>query len=153
MRVGCWAVVATLVVAACERADMNICRPIPSAYESSAEAFYHPSSQAISAAIALHTKGSVSQKEAARTVRRSTISACLRRHAYLLTKSGASVADVVDASVTNCDELIAAEAKNYLRPNRPLTEKLVRIGDDFYRREAESMVLEARAGHCWAQTG
>jgi hypothetical protein len=153
MRFGYWAIAATLIVSACDRADMNICRRIPSAEEISVEAYEHPSRHAIAAEVARHTIGSEpgAQKDAARAVRRSTILACLRRHAYLLTKSGASIADVVNAAVTNCDDLIAAEAKYYLRPHRPITDEAVRIADDSYRHEAENMVLEAKAGHCWAQ--
>jgi hypothetical protein len=104
--------------------------------------------------MARHTKDprSFSEKDAARAVQRSTITACLRRHAYFLTKSGASISDVASATVDDCDELIVADQKNYLRPHHKLTEGAKELADDFYRSEAKSMAVEAKAGHCWAQT-
>ena len=141
MRTGCWTILAALALAGCERADMQVCQPLPSAADASKDAFYD------GGLLPAATGGAGTRRAA----QRAAVLACLRRNAYLLTKSGASVEQVTGAVATNCDEMITALILADVGPAGALADEAAARGRDFFRRQAEAMVLEARAGHCWAQ--
>jgi hypothetical protein len=139
------AALGAIGLSGCERADMTICKAMPAAEQVDVKAWRNPDPTPVWVR-SYDQETVVPAEEMHRAAQGETIRTCLRRAAYLLARSGASNAEIAKAATARCEDVMVKEFFA-LDQNGPLATLALKGWD----REAVNLVVEAKAGRCWAQ--
>jgi hypothetical protein len=87
-----------------------------------------------------------------RAAQQDVVAACIRRNAYLLAKSGSGVGDIANAVIVECHDVVEREIDAQPQPADPTTAMSVNdLRRQEFQKKAAALVVEAKAGRCWAQ--
>ena len=152
---------ASLALVSCARADMRVCKPMPSAEEGSAARWQAAADSpeiraATKKAESKNPENPLGSMQPEMNAKDGVLTACIRRNAYQLAQGNADTRETADAALQRCADVVSiaireaasvdVAAGDLHLPSDTTTSLYTRLNG-----EASALVVEARAGRCWAQ--
>jgi len=140
-------------LAGCDRANKDVCQPLPAAEEGTIAAYNAAGSHPVVLEAQRREKPdpnavfSFAGAWERSVVQTTVIHACLDRHGYLLAQGVSSSEEITNAVFVKCADIINADAELPVDlQGRTVQERVIQ-----WAARVDARVLEARAGKCWEQ--